>query len=118
MTLLSAFEDFQKRTLAGIEGSLAKLLYTLELRADSGEFVHWGLERIHGKERAREAILTSYKQLRRGVLRADFASLTKEQERSSILPTSVPERDLEDAHLNLVFSCLAEHRRRGSRKAA
>src|SRR5436190_19800781 len=118
MSLLTALQDFQDRTLAGLDGPLARTLYLLRLKSETGEFSHWGLQRAHGDERARQAIVSSWKQLRREVLRSDVRTLLAEASEWDQPTTALRTDELEDAHLSLVLECLAEVRRHVSRKVA
>lgn len=61
MTLLSAWDDLQKTTLKVIKGSLRKLEYLAQLRDAKGGYLHWGLARVHGQERANAALAESHR---------------------------------------------------------
>ncbi len=76
MTLLNAAEDFRKRTLAHISGSLARLRYLGELRSQGHS--HWGLEQKHGAEAAGSAVRESHTEGFVEVLRTDLDELVEE----------------------------------------
>jgi hypothetical protein len=61
MVLLSALEDLQKTTLRVIRGSLRRLEYFAQLRDAKGSYLHWGLARVHGQERAGDALAESHR---------------------------------------------------------
>lgn len=61
MTLLSAFEDFMSRTLEAIPGYPGRLLYLVGLRERGGEYKHWGLEQIYGRNSAEDAIRRAHR---------------------------------------------------------
>ncbi len=118
MKLFSALEDLQERTLQAVNGPLYQLTYLLSLREASGEFAHWGLEHKYGAERARQAIKSSFYELRKNVLRSDLRSLLEEGVSAEELGRGALQvADLQDAHLSLIFECLAEAHH-GSKKAA
>jgi hypothetical protein len=61
VTLFSALEDLQRTTLRVIRGSLRRLEYLAQLKDIKGEYLHWGLARVHGKDRASAAIAESHR---------------------------------------------------------
>ncbi len=57
MSLFSAFDDLLQTTLQSVEGTVKKLDYISGLRGgEPGEYVHWGLARIHGDREAQRAM--------------------------------------------------------------
>jgi hypothetical protein len=60
MTLLSARQDFVQRTLAALGGIWKRLVFTAGLRTNTGEYEHWGLERVHGAVESRSAIALAH----------------------------------------------------------
>lgn len=57
MSLFSAFDDFLQTTVQAVPGTLGKLDYISGLRTGTaGEYVHWGLARVHGDREAQQAI--------------------------------------------------------------
>jgi hypothetical protein len=68
MKFYSPEEDIVVNTLAAIPSCIEKLNFLLNIREENGEFSHWGLERVHGKQRARAAISEAYRSVLREVL--------------------------------------------------
>lgn len=62
MSLLSANEDFQLRTLGAIPGAVEKLAYVAGLRSPE-EYEHWGMVRTHGREQAQAAMAANHTQV-------------------------------------------------------
>jgi len=57
MSLFSAFDDFLQTTVQAVPGTLGKLDYISGLRTGTaGQYVHWGLARVHGDREAQQAI--------------------------------------------------------------
>jgi hypothetical protein len=57
MSLFSAFDDFLQTSVHAVPGTLGKLDYISGLRTGTaGEYVHWGLARVHGDREAQQAI--------------------------------------------------------------
>lgn len=57
MSLFSAFDDFLQTSVQAVPGTLGKLSYVSGLRrGESGEYVHWGLSRVHGDREAQQAM--------------------------------------------------------------
>lgn len=83
MAFLSALQDVQKTTLKAIAGSLRKLEYLAQLRDGTGGYSHWGLTRVHGKERADVALAESHRCELSHVLRTPLQSLEADAEESS-----------------------------------
>jgi len=136
---VSASDDFVTTTLEGVPGALAKLVYLSGLRDESGEIQHWGLEKIHGRERAREALKSAYYKLMREFLAMPLPEIWHEveeycrengrreddymQELRDIVP--IRERtqfsDAQFGHFNLILdelSALAEAAQAGPRSTA
>ena len=83
MTLLSAWEDLQKTTLKVIRGSLRKLEYLAQLRDAKGGYLHWGLARVHGQERANAAIADCHRSQLSKVLSTPLRDLLNDVSASS-----------------------------------
>ena len=83
MAFLSALQDVQKTTLKAIVGSLRKLEYFAQLRDGSGGYSHWGLTRVHGKERADVALAESHRCELSNALRTPLQILEKDAEETS-----------------------------------
>ena len=83
MTLKSALQDVRETTLAAVSGLLGKLLYLASLRLEPGEYQHWGLARVYGRESADRALKTAHGQVLAGVLRTPLVCLTEDLEETS-----------------------------------
>src|SRR5215469_6801274 len=75
MTLRSALEDFESNTLEAVPGLLGKLSYTGTLHDDSGDYSHWGLEKVYGPEAARQAIGAAHRMLLSKILKTPLPIL-------------------------------------------
>lgn len=83
MSLTSAFEDFEGRTLSAVPGVLGKLRYVAHLCNSSGGYLHWGLEKVHGRDAAEKAILSSQRTLVARILRTPLRDLADDLQRSA-----------------------------------
>lgn len=63
MTLLSAKEDFQCRTLGALPGLLARLSYLQSLLSAERTYAHWGLARRHGDDKAQAALAALHQEM-------------------------------------------------------
>lgn len=77
---LSAFEDFQARTLSALSGLWTKLLYMTELRSEDGKYKHWGHSRVHGELRSQAALARAHSELYIELLRIPIRELVEEIE--------------------------------------
>jgi hypothetical protein len=75
MAFLSAQDDFRKNTLEALPNSLKRLDYLAQLRENAGDFSHWGLERVHGKEEAQQAMRLAFERLLAEILRIPVKQL-------------------------------------------
>jgi hypothetical protein len=75
MTLKSAKEDLQARTLQAVSGLLARLEYIASLRQQDGSYSHWGLSRVHGEVAAQKALTEAHHGLVSSVLRTPLRKL-------------------------------------------
>jgi ElaB/YqjD/DUF883 family membrane-anchored ribosome-binding protein len=82
MTLKSALQDLKENTLAAVSGLLAKLVYLASLRRH-GDYQHWGLEMVHGREATERALRTAHSEAVTRVLRTPLARLEEDLEQSS-----------------------------------
>ncbi|MCU1286048.1 MAG: hypothetical protein JWO13_2398 [Acidobacteriales bacterium] len=78
MRFTSAEEDFVVNTLSSIPHTMEKLSFMLNICEDSGEFVHWGLERLYGTNSARSALRQAYCSILRDVLKTPAQDLWNE----------------------------------------
>jgi hypothetical protein len=83
MALKSALQDVKETTLAAVAGLLGKLGYLASLRSARGQYEHWGVETVYGKEQAERAWKTAHSEVVTGVLRTPLATLEKDLEVSS-----------------------------------
>jgi hypothetical protein len=78
MAFLSAEDDFRKNTLAALPNALKRLDYLAQLRENAGDFSHWGLERVHGKKQAQQAMRDAFERLLAEILRIPVQQLWKD----------------------------------------
>lgn len=78
MTLLSASEDFQGRTLSAFESVLDMLVYLRELRGETGLYSHWGMRRTYGEAGANTAIASVHSQVWIEMLRTPINELASD----------------------------------------
>ena len=83
MTLKSALEDLQGRTLRAVSGLLGKLEYLASLRKSDGSYSHWGLERVHGKAATQRALTEAHRGLVSRILRTPLEELLRDVDESS-----------------------------------
>src|SRR5215470_476648 len=76
--LISAKDDFERRTLAAVAGSWAKLEYVAGLRQDDGGYFHWGLAREFGEKAAHETIAGAHRRIFLHLLRTPLGALVGE----------------------------------------
>jgi hypothetical protein len=80
--LITATTDFL-RTLSAVPGHWGKLRYLLGLRESKEHYHHWGLERVHGREAAHNAIRESHESVVVEILRTPLRDLVDDAELSS-----------------------------------
>jgi len=78
MTLKSALEDLQSRTLRAVSGLLGKLQYLASLRQSDGSYSHWGLVRIHGEAATHRALSEAHRGLVSKILRTPLRHLVRD----------------------------------------
>lgn len=124
MRFRSAKEDLQATTLAALRGAPAQLDYLASLRGD-GEYQHWGLAKVYGREAANEALAEAHADLTSELLRQPLARIFDAAEHGEVFERPAcellpPRADaLRAAHFNLVWNALgAVARRRRSRRPA
>src|SRR6266705_2102825 len=88
MTLTSAFEDFMHNTLQSLPSVLTRLEYVASLREPSGEYGHWGMNRVYGESRAQAALSQAHMRLFLEVLRSPIRELLTE-----LVPSPGPTED-------------------------
>jgi hypothetical protein len=78
MKLLSPNDEFVLNTLNEVPGCLGKLEYLNGLRDEQSQIRHWGLEKIHGAEKAKMALENAYLILLRKMLETPLRELWNE----------------------------------------
>lgn len=78
MTLASAQDDFQQRTLGALPGLWAKLRYLAGLRGPAGAYRHWGMERTFGTETTQRVVAAAHSELFVQLLRTPLRQLRRE----------------------------------------
>lgn len=79
MPLKNAKEDLAG-TLDSVAGTLTRLEYLAGLLNADGAYLHWGLDRRHGKEAAQAALIEAHEELLARVLRTPLQELLREVE--------------------------------------
>jgi hypothetical protein len=75
MSLKSAAEDLQARTLRAVSGLLGKLEYLVGLRQEDGSYAHWGLTRVHGDDATQRALSEAHRGVVSAILRTPLRKL-------------------------------------------
>ena len=83
MTLRSALEDLSATTLHAVSGCLRRLEYLAGLRAEKGEYKHWGFSRVYGETSAKTALTTAHKEAVSKVLCTPLGVLLEDVEKST-----------------------------------
>ena len=83
MALRSAVEDFDTCTLDAIPSLLGKLDYLADLHDGRGNYSHWGMGRVFGKDAARRAMRSSHAAVVTRLLRTPLRELTEDLHRSA-----------------------------------
>jgi len=83
MTLKSAIQDVQDRTLRAVTGALAKLQYLVSLRNQDGSYSHWGLERVHGEAATQNALKDAHRGVVSSILRTELRNLFRDLQETS-----------------------------------
>jgi hypothetical protein len=78
MSLKSAAEDVQARTLRAVSGLLGKLEYLAGLRQGDGSYTHWGLSRVHGDEATQRALGEAHRGVVSSILRTPLRKLLQD----------------------------------------
>ena len=76
-----AYDDLERRTLSGMPGDFARLIYLASTRDyNSGMYHHEGLAARYGMEEAREALQTAHREIFRGLVSLPLEQLVAELE--------------------------------------
>jgi hypothetical protein len=78
MTYQSASKDVLTTTVAALPGAWGKLHYLSELRAENGDYDHWGLTRLHGRAAVQRAFREAHRNVFLEILRTPLAPLLEE----------------------------------------
>lgn len=77
--LLKVVEDFKKYTLQALPTLVEKLAYISSLQnEEDGRYIHWGLSRIFGDQKAQKAIRTVHAELALEALHLPIRNLYQE----------------------------------------
>jgi hypothetical protein len=101
MTLKSALQDVKETTLTAVSGLLGKLVYLASLRKH-GNYQHWGVELVHGREASERALRAAHTEVVGRVLRTPLANLLEDLQQSSIGSGMAAETYAEKMHGHLV----------------
>jgi hypothetical protein len=83
VALKSAIEDFDTCTLGAIPDLLGKLHYLADLHDGRGNYAHWGMGRVFGKEAARRAMRISHTTVMTRLLRTPLRELREDLNHSA-----------------------------------
>ena len=86
MTLQSALEDLQETTLKAISGPLRRLEYVAHLRDRAGDYSHWGLNRVYGRDGAAKALTQAHRAVLSQVLSTPLRNLVGDAEQAGGTP--------------------------------
>ena len=75
MKFLSASEDLEGKTLEAIRTLVQRLQYLASLRDEQGNYVHWGMARVHGETSAERAIAEAHAKVFIELLRSPLQDL-------------------------------------------
>ena len=119
--ILDATDDFKKRTLSALPTLLEKLAYICSLQTDGGDYTHWGMSRLFGRESACQAIQSAHSEMACALISVPIQSiydqflLAAERPESSqllnpeslVLKSPSNDDELLSAHLRLIQSSVA-----------
>jgi len=72
MTILSVYDDFMVRSLSHLKNEFEKLYFLIGLRGQDGNFHHWGMEKIHGRQKTHIAMQQAYIELVASLPKSDI----------------------------------------------
>jgi hypothetical protein len=91
MSLKSAAEDLQARTLRAVSGLFGKLEYLAGLRRGDGAYTHWGLSRVHGDDATQRALREAHSGVVSTILRTPLRKLLQDLNDSARETTREPD---------------------------
>jgi len=94
MTFKGPFEDLLL-SLSAIPGALGKLTYLAGLRSEES-YQHWGLARVHGSDKAEQAMRSAHEAIFLHVLRTPLKELVEDVELSAFAGHNGPVEFLSD----------------------
>lgn len=120
MPLRSAIDDFVHVTLGSMSGAWRRFVLIALLKRGREDYHHWGLERTHGRDSAREAMQSAHQDVFLELLRTPIAEVA-EQDAAEMDPEVDPQRLLAEAsalapsdpkggskaHLRWILRCLS-----------
>ena len=119
--ILSAKDDFKKRTLSVFPTLLERLAYICSLQTNSGDYRHWGMSRSFGHESACQAIQSTHDETASALISVplkniydQFLTAVERPESSQFLTpetlalkSSASDDELLSAHLKLIQNSIA-----------
>ncbi len=120
MPLRSAIDDFVHVTLGAVSGVWRRFVLIALLKRGRENYHHWGLERTHGTDSARESMQSAHQDVFLELLRTPIAEIA-EQDAGEMDPEVDPQRLLTEAsalapsdpmggskaHLRWIIRCLS-----------
>jgi len=119
--IFDAKDDFKRRTLSNLPTLLEKLAYICSLQTEVGNYKHWGMSRVFGRESASQAIQSAhgevagtlvsvplkdiYEQFLEAVERPESSELVNPESLALKSPTN--DDELLSAHLRLIQNSIA-----------
>ncbi len=79
MPLRSAIDDFVHVTLGAVSGTWRRFVTVAFLKRGRESYHHWGLERTHGKDSARDAMQSAHQEVFLDLLRTPIQEVDEQQ---------------------------------------
>jgi hypothetical protein len=119
--ILDAKDDFKRRTLSALPTLLEKLAYICSLQTETGDYTHWGMNRVFGRESASQAIQAAHDETAGALISVpvkniydQFLVAVEKPESSQllnpealVLKSSSSDDELLSAHLRLIQNSIA-----------
>ncbi len=100
MSMYSPMEDFSRRSLVRVQGTLARLRYLAGLKHKDGCYHHWGLARSYGNEAADQTGRTAHEEAFFRVLETPLQELQVELSRAQLNMLLAGRNDLVPGHVS------------------